>query len=388
MSASALPGFLVRDFVPLPGDDGAIHAHAHREHRYAIHITREHEALLELLVAHVGDRAVALVTDETVEALYAGELIAGLREAGVDVLAHAIPGGEASKSLECAVELWDWLADSPIGRRDTVVNLGGGVVCDVGGWVASAYMRGLPYVNVPTTLLAQVDGALGGKTAVNHPVAKNLLGAFHQPAAVFSDVAFLATTSRRHLAAGLAEVIKKAMIASPACWAFIERAAEDLLAYDPDALVRLVRTASAIKTRLVERDPYEDDLRRPLNFGHTIGHPLETVTGYGPLLHGEAVALGMVVEARIACARGLLDEGLLDRLVALLRRCGLPVQAADLPAPVDGRAVMEAMEKVRLIRAGSLRFVLPRALGETVIADTVGDDEIAAALESVCIGVA
>src|ERR671931_2150478 len=151
-----------------------------------------------------------------------------------------------SRSLVPAAELWDWLARSPIGRRDTVVNLGGGVVCDLGGWVASGYMRGVPYVNVPTTLLAQVDGALGGKTAVNHPLAKNLLGAFHQPAAVISNVGFLATSSRRHLAAGLAEVIKKAMIASPECWAFIEARAEDLLTRDPEALLELVRAASAI----------------------------------------------------------------------------------------------------------------------------------------------
>jgi 3-dehydroquinate synthase len=297
------------------------------------------------------------------------------------VLARAVPGGETSKSLARAVELWDWLARSPIARRDAIVNLGGGVVCDLGGWVASGYMRGLPYVNLPTTLLAQVDGALGGKTAVNHPLAKNLLGAFHQPTAVISNVGFLATTSRRHLAAGLAEVIKKAMIASPECWAFIEGAADDVLARDTEALLRLVRAASAIKTRLVERDPYELDLRRPLNFGHTVGHPLETVTGYGPLLHGEAVAFGMVVEARIATSRGILDPALLERLIALLGRCGLPVAARDLPVEVDGAALVAAMEKVRLIRAGSLRFVLPRALGETVIADTVGDDEIRRALE-------
>jgi 3-dehydroquinate synthase len=268
------------------------------------------------------------------------------------------------------------------------VNLGGGVVCDLGGWVASAYMRGLPYVNLPTTLLAQVDGALGGKTAVNHPRAKNLLGAFHQPAAVISNVGYLASTTKRHVAAGLAEVIKKAMIASPECWAFIEDAADDLIARDPDALLQLVRAASAIKTELVERDPYEVDLRRPLNFGHTVGHPLETVTGYRPLLHGEAVAFGMVVEARIAVGRGLLDPSLLQRLIALLERCGLPAHAGTLRSAVDGDALVAAMEKVRLIRGGSLRFVLPRALGETVIADTIGDDEIRDALHKTGVAVA
>jgi 3-dehydroquinate synthase len=231
-----------------------------------------------------------------------------------------------------------------------------------------------------TTLLAQVDGALGGKVAVNHPLAKNLLGAFHQPAAVVANVGFLTSTSGRHLRAGLAEAIKKAVIASPAFWTLIEETAGAILRRDPQALERLVGCAAAIKTALVERDPYELDLRRPLNFGHTIGHPLETVTGYGPLLHGEAVALGMVVESRIAVARGLMAPELLDRLLALLRRCDLPTAAGDLAAPVSGPAVIAAMEHVRLIRAGSLRYVLPVDLGETVIADDVSDEEVRCAL--------
>ncbi len=382
MTTSALPGFLVRDFVPLPDPAAELTARARRDDAYPIHVVGDAARLTELLVEALEGEAVALLTDDTVEALYAGEVVAGLRRAGIDVLARSVPAGEPSKCLDRAVELWDWLARSSIGRRDTIVNLGGGVVCDLGGWVASGYMRGLPYVNLPTTLLAQVDGALGGKTAVNHELAKNLLGAFHQPAAVISNVGYLATNSRRHIAAGAAEVIKKAMIASPECWTLLEDSAERLMAHDADALLELVRAASAIKTALVRRDPYERDLRRPLNFGHTIGHPLETVTGYGPLLHGEAVAFGMVVESRIAVARGLLDPCLLERLLALLERFGLPARAADLPVAVDGEALMAAMEKVRLIRAGSLRFVLPRSLGETVIADTVGDEEIRCALRS------
>jgi len=388
MTTSALPGFLVRDFVPLPDPAAELIARARRDDAYPIHVVGDAARLTELLVEALEGEAVALLTDDTVEALYAGEVVAGLRRAGLDVLLRSVPAGEPSKCLDRAVELWDWLARSSIGRRDTIVNLGGGVVCDLGGWVASAYMRGLPYVNLPTTLLAQVDGALGGKTAVNHELAKNLLGAFHQPAAVISNVGYLATNSRRHIAAGAAEVIKKAMIASPECWTLLEDSAERLVAHDADALLELVRAASAIKTALVRRDPYERDLRRPLNFGHTIGHPLETVTGYGPLLHGEAVAFGMVVESRIAVARGLLDPCLLERLLALLERFGLPARAADLPVAVEGEALMAAMEKVRLIRAGSLRFVLPRSLGETVIADTVGAEEVRRALRSSGVAVA
>jgi 3-dehydroquinate synthase len=307
-------------------------------------------------------------------------LVRGLREAGVAPLVHVLPAGERSKSLERAIELWDWLASSDLARRDVVVAFGGGVIADLGGWVASAYMRGLPYVNVPTTLLAQVDGALGGKVAVNHPVAKNLLGAFHQPAGVVADVALLRSQDGRHLRAGLAECIKKAVIASPAYWALIDARLEAILARDLDALEELVRGAAAIKTRLIARDPYEADLRRPLNFGHTVGHPLETASGYRPLLHGEAVALGMVVESRIAAARGLMPAGALDGLVDLLRRAGLPTRATDLPVAIDAAAVRRHMGKVRLIRAGSLRYVLPAALGETVIADDVDDEELGAAL--------
>jgi 3-dehydroquinate synthase len=373
--------FRVHDAFQLPEPRTAIVAGAERRDVYPIRVVASLDDLAAALGTLLDGADVAVITDEAVEELYGTLLVRMLRDVGVDALVHALPPGEASKSLDSALALWDWLAEADIARRDVVLNFGGGVVCDVGGWVASAYMRGLPYVNVPTTLLAQVDGALGGKVAVNHPTAKNLLGAFHQPSGVVAHVGFLASTSRRHIRAGLAEAIKKAIIASPDYWAFIDGHAEAILRQDLDVLERLVHSAAAIKTALVERDPYERDLRRPLNFGHTIGHPLETVTGYGPLLHGEAVALGMVVETRIAVARGLASEALEVGLVDLLERCGLPVRAADLPAPVDGVALIGALEKVRQIRAGSLRFVLPAALGETVIADDVGEEEIRDSLE-------
>jgi 3-dehydroquinate synthase len=377
---SQLQGHRIRDRIPLPSPATRLEGRARRSDRYPIHVTRSPRETLARLAPLVEGRGVAIVTDEVVESLFAPGLIAALRALGCDVLVHAVPAGEASKSLEQAVRLWDRLAASTLARRDVVVALGGGVIADLGGWVASAYMRGVPYVNLPTTLLAQVDGALGGKVAVNHPVAKNLLGAFHQPAAVISDVSCLRSLERRHVAAGLAECIKKAVIASPDYWRMIRSDAAAILARDPAALERLVRGASAIKTALIERDPYEDDLRRPLNFGHTIGHPLETVTGYGPLLHGEAVAFGMVAESRVAAARGLLSPALLGELIELLSDCGLPTCGADLRVRVRADDVIAAMEKVRLIRAGSLRYVLPAGVGDTVIADDVGEDETRSAL--------
>ena len=372
----------VHDAIGLPADGARVIARATRTDSYPVYVTSSRDEAAARLLDLLGDAAVGVVTDETVEALYGGALIEALRDGGRDVHVKSLPPGEASKSVDRAVELWDWLAEGPLGRRDVLVCFGGGVICDLGGWVASTYMRGVPYLNVPTTLLAQVDGALGGKVAANHPSAKNLLGSFHQPVGVVTDVGYLRSVDDRHLRAGLAESIKKAMIASPQYWRFIDSSCEGLLAREPAALERLVAGASAIKTQLIARDPYEEDLRRPLNFGHTIGHPLETVTGYGPLLHGEAVAFGMVVESAIAADRGLMDRECLDRLIGLLRRCGLPTTADELPVEVSVDAIVEAMEKVRLIRAGSLRFVLPVEPGHTVIADDVRDAEIRAALGS------
>jgi 3-dehydroquinate synthase len=374
------PPLRIQDAIALPRGAAAVTARAQRSDAYAVHVVTGMRELLERLAGLVDGASVAIITDETVHELYGAPLVRGLRLAGIEPLVRTVPAGEGSKSLPQAIALWDWLAGSDLARRDVVLAFGGGVVADLGGWVASGYMRGVPYVNVPTTLLAQVDGALGGKVAVNHPLAKNLLGAFHQPIGVVANVGFLRTTTNRHLRAGLAEAIKKAIIASPDYLAFIERHANALLARDDEALRRLVLSAAAIKTELIARDPYEADLRRPLNFGHTIGHPLETATGYGPLLHGEAVAFGMVVESRIAAARGLLDEHVLTRILELLRRCGLPTSAAELPAIVDAEAVLVAMEKVRLIRAGSLRFVLPVAPGETAIVDDVTETEVRRAL--------
>ena len=335
MDNATISGLRVSDAIAMPRHDRRIVAQARRDERYPIHVTRDADGsrrrLDELLA---GARTVAVISDETVDALYGNALRRELRDRGVEVLMHTVAAGEASKSLDSAIELWHWLAGSALGRRDVVLSFGGGVIADLGGWVASVYMRGVPYVNLPTTLLAMVDGALGGKVAVNHPVAKNLLGAFQQPAGVLCDLRYLRSLEPRQLAAGVAECIKKGVIASPEYFSFIEREAGAILAGDAAALESLVRSAAAIKTALIERDPYEIDLRRPLNFGHTVGHPLETVTGYAPLLHGEAVAFGMVVESRIAARRGWLDDGLLERLLAVLECCGLPTRASALP---DGR---------------------------------------------------
>ena len=368
------------DAIELPAPGTPVEGRARRQDSYPILVTRTFEQTVERLLELVGDAQVAVITDETVAELYGHVVIRALEGAGLEPELATVPSGERHKTLGQAHRLLDWLTGTQVGRRDVIVNLGGGVVIDMGGWVASAYMRGVPYVNVPTTLIGQVDAGIGGKLAVNHPVAKNLIGGFFQPRAVISDVSFLRTIGRRQLRAGLAEAIKKAIIASPAYWDLIEARAEAILAGDPEALEELVHGAGAIKAELIERDPYEEDSRRTLGFGHAIAHPLETVTAYSELLHGEAVAFGMAVELQLAAARGLLPAERLERMLGLLRRVGLPTTAAELPAAVDGGRLLGATERIRLIRGGGYRFVLPIDLGETLIADDVTPAELREAL--------
>ncbi|MDI5962180.1 3-dehydroquinate synthase family protein [Streptomyces sp. SL13] len=356
---------------------------AQRLDQYPVDVCRDEPAAVRSLLGRIDGRRVAMVTDDSVAALHARRLAGLLGGQGVDVAMTSFAAGEASKSVPTAVGLLDWLAGTELARRDVVLAVGGGVVIDTVGWVASAYMRGVPYCNVPTTLLAQVDASLGGKVAVDHPSAKNLIGSFHQPMGVVSNVGYLATLDRRQMRAGLAEAIKKGVIASPALFALIEREYRAILAAEPEVTARLVHGASLIKCQLIAKDPYEEDLRRPLNFGHTIGHAVETVTDYGPVLHGEAVAFGMACAARIAERRGLLAPAAGRRVTGLLERVGLPTVLGDLPAPLDPAAVVSALGQIRKIRDGHLRFVLPVTLGETLITDDVTDDEIRAALTAV-----
>ncbi|MDN3359414.1 3-dehydroquinate synthase [Actinomadura sp. DC4] len=373
---------VIHDEIPVPGPDLPIEGRATRTDTYPVAIVTGTDATADRLTALAPQGRMAIVTDETVAALHVRALVDALDRRGITSTVTAIPPGEASKALDTAVGLLDELAHSSVGRRDLLVACGGGVVLDTAGWVASAYMRGIPYANVPTTLLGAVDAAIGGKVAVDHTVAKNLIGAFYQPVGVVSNIEYLTTLPGRQIRAGLAEVIKKGMIASPGLFGAIETDLEAILAQDVAALERLVRSASATKCELVARDPYEDDLRRPLNFGHTVGHAVETVTGYGPVLHGEAVAFGMAVATRISLARGWIDPGVADRLVTLLRRSGLPYAIGQLGAAADPDAVVAALGKIRLIRAGRLRFVLPLDVGTVAIADDVTDEEIHRALHA------
>jgi 3-dehydroquinate synthase len=372
----------VQDNLPIPRLDSPITSSVHRTSTYRIHVTSDEDSALSLMAEIIGDRMAAIITDETVDKLYAAHFSEWLSNRKIRVQKAVIPPGEQSKNISTACHLLDWLAQGEIQRRDILLAVGGGAIIDTAGWVASIYMRGIPYINLPTTLLAQVDAAIGGKVAINHDVAKNLIGSFYAPHAVVSCTTWLSTLDLRQIRSGLAEAIKLAVICSPQLLAFIEDHLESLLDLDVPCLRSLVHAASAIKCALVERDPYEVDLRRTLNFGHTVGHAVETVTGFGPVLHGEAVAYGMAVAVRVATARGVLASSAGSRITGILRALSLPVVPRELPIMPSEEDVIAALAKVRRVRDGSLRFVLPTGIGSALIADDVGDDEIRAALHS------
>ncbi|CAN5880385.1 3-dehydroquinate synthase [soil metagenome] len=311
--------------------------------------------LAELLAATpvASARRAAIVTTADVADHYAAAVTAGLEAAGLAVHERCVPDGEAAKSLTVLGELYDWLASIPLTRSDVVIGLGGGVVTDLAGFLAATWHRGVAVLQVPTTLLAQVDAAIGGKTGVNLAAGKNLVGAFHQPIAVVVDLATLDTLPARELRSGMAEVIKCGFIGDPQILDLIER--DPAAACDPAAgvLPDLVRRAVAVKAQVVAADTHEHGQRALLNYGHTLGHALETITGYTRYRHGEAVALGMRFAAAVAEQCGIAEAGLTDRTVALLDAVGLPTTSD----PVDADEVFAVMARDKKVRDG-LRLVL------------------------------
>jgi 3-dehydroquinate synthase len=327
------------------------------ERSYPIHIGTGLLARGELLAPHLGSGRRFIITNETVAPLYLDALSGAL---GGDAVCAIVPDGERHKTLEQAGRIFDRLAANRCGRDTTVLALGGGVVGDLAGFVAACWQRGVPWVQVPTTLLAQVDASVGGKTAVNHPAGKNLIGAFHQPRAVLCDVATLRTLDARQLRAGLAEVIKHALIADAAFFDWLEMRLADLLRQEPAALVEAVERSCAIKARVVAADEREESGQRALlNLGHTFGHAIEAATGFQDWLHGEAVAAGIVLAARFSERAGMLDAVSRARIEALLSTAGLPVA----PPPVGAERLLSLMKLDKKVRAGRINLVLLERIG-------------------------
>ena len=306
-------------------------------------------------------RDLLLVSNTTVAPLYLPRLAAGL--AGRRSVEVILPDGEAHKTLDNAARVLDVLVANRFARDCAVVALGGGVVGDLAGFAAACYQRGVAFVQVPTTLLAQVDSAVGGKTGVNHPGGKNLIGAFHQPLLVVSDTATLATLPSRELRAGLAEVIKYALMCDAALFDWLEQNLQALLAGEPAALAHVVRRSCQIKAAVVARDEREQGERALLNLGHTFGHAIESATAYRQWLHGEAVAAGLVMAAAMSAHSGLLPPGDAGRVQQLVQRAGLP---AHIPG-VSAAAALEHMRIDKKVRAGQLRLVLLRRIGEAFL---------------------
>lgn len=307
-----------------------------------------------------------IVTDESIAKLHLPLLEKVLQEAGFTAVTAIVPPGESSKSLKVFEELVTKALQAGLDRKSAIVALGGGVVGDLAGYVAASYMRGIKFVQIPTTILAH-DSSVGGKVAVNHPLAKNIIGAFHQPELVLYDLSTLQTLPPREVAAGLAEVVKHGLIWDEAFVAWCDENAERLVQLDSDALGYALYKGCSVKAAVVSQDERENDLRAILNLGHTIGHALEAVAGYGELLHGEAISIGMVGSARIGVRLGAPEE-IYTVTKRVLSRVGLPVR---LPEHLDTDAIMEAMMHDKKFQEGTMTFIVPTSIGQVEINSSV-----------------
>lgn len=324
----------------------------------------------------------AIVTDSAVAALHLDTLRRSLEAAGIASSAIILPPGEATKSYRHLAETCDKLLAAGIERRDMVIALGGGVIGDLTGFAAAILRRGVDFIQIPTTLLAQVDSSVGGKTGINSPHGKNLIGAFHQPRTVLIDIALLDTLPRRELAAGYAEVAKYGLLGDAEFFTWLEANAPSLFAGDAQSRIKAITRSCEMKARIVTEDETETGVRALLNLGHTFGHALEAATGYSDrLLHGEGVAIGMAQAFRFSEELGLCARGLAERAEAHLRAVGLPTRLADIPGDLPGpRKLLEIMRQDKKAVAGKLTFILVRDIGEAFIARDISEEDVLAFL--------
>jgi 3-dehydroquinate synthase len=345
------------------------------ERSYPIYIGR---GLLDadLLRQHIPGQQVLLVSNETVAPLYLQRLQAGLE--GLQLASCILPDGEQYKTLDSLNRIFDSLLQQRFDRGCTLIALGGGVVGDITGFAAASYQRGVHFIQVPTTLLAQVDSSVGGKTGVNHPLGKNMIGAFYQPRCVLIDTDSLNTLDDRQLRAGIAEVIKYGLINDAEFFAWLEAHYAKLLAREPEALAFAIERSCADKAAVVAADERESGQRALLNLGHSFGHAIETGMGYGEWLHGEAVAAGMCLAARMSARMGWLDRPSLARILDLIERCGLPSRAPQQLAPARMTELMAVDKKVL---AGKLRLVLLKGIGQALVTGEFDTEALRETLE-------
>ena len=342
------------------------------ERSYPVYIGRDLFADASVLGRHVVGSEVAIVSNATVAPLYVPKVRRALGE-GRRITEIVLPDGEQYKTLESLEHILERLLQERHSRSTTIIAVGGGVVGDIAGFAAACYQRGVAFIQVPTTLLAQVDSSVGGKTAVNHALGKNMIGAFHQPRAVLIDTNSLHTLPARELSAGLAEVIKYGLICDPEFYFWLQDSMSRLVARDESALAEAIERSCSNKAQVVAADEREGGLRAILNLGHTFGHAIETAQGYGNWLHGEAVAVGMLLALRLSVARGWVDAAEVPILEALLRQAQLPLQ---IPAGMTPEVFLDLMGRDKKVVDGRLRLVLLRAIGQALLVEDVCSEEL------------
>ena len=330
-----------------------------------------------LIAERFNTSRIAVVTHPSIRQLFSEQIASELTTVGQAPEFIEVPEGESSKSLQQAEAIYDRLLEMNCDRKSALVALGGGVVGDLTGFIAATYQRGIPFVQIPTTLLSQVDSSVGGKTAVNHPRGKNMIGSFYQPKLVVIDFNTLHTLPQNEFRAGLAEVVKYGIIADARLFAFLEENAEAILSQDSHCLEHIIETSCAIKAGVVEKDEHESRHRMILNFGHTFGHAIETLTGYTGYLHGEAVAIGMVQAAWLSTETGRCSEDVPHRITGLLKKLGLPFQSPDLKS----QDIIESMYHDKKTEHNQLRFILVKDIGSVEIVDNVPEIPIRKVLD-------
>jgi 3-dehydroquinate synthase len=309
-------------------------------------------------------RKMAVISNPTVFSLYGETVLKSLRDSGYDITEVLIPDGEEYKSLASTEKIYASLLRAKLDRKSVLVALGGGVIGDITGFAASTYMRGIDFIQIPTTLLAQVDSSVGGKTGVNHPLGKNMIGSFWQPRLVWIDTATLKTLPGREFISGLGEVIKYGIIWDEVLFSYLDANRDGILNLDPVSLSFIIRRSCEIKAEVVSSDEREAGLRAILNYGHTIGHAVETLTGYKKYLHGEAVAIGMCLEAELSSQLGFIDKSQLAGIKALVRSFGLP---SEMPLGISTADLLESMQIDKKTVAGKMHFVLPEKIGKVKV---------------------
>lgn len=342
---------------------------------YPIYIGSGSLADESVIKSQIGSRQIMVVTNETIAPLYLAPVKAAFSDRIVATV--ALPDGEQFKTLDSLNLIISALLEHSFDRSCTLIALGGGVVGDITGFAAACYQRGVDYVQVPTTLLAQVDSSVGGKTAVNHPLGKNMVGAFHQPRCVITDISTLTTLEPRQLRAGIAEIIKYGLISDPEFFIWLEANLDKLLNLDPESLTYAIQRSCENKAAIVAKDELESGVRALLNFGHTFGHGIENVLGYGHWLHGEAVACGMCMAADLSMRMGLLSTGDYERIVSIIIRAGL---ARVPPSGLNPQDLAAAMQVDKKNRSGRIRLILMRAIGDAFICDDYPDEDFQSVL--------